>query len=83
MHDQEPRADCQGSYKNAQGGSPQGVRVLLVGRPRSMISPSKSPEIRFWKNPEKGLEKDSSARQNRPIGWGFHEIRKWLNVSIG
>jgi hypothetical protein len=34
----------------------------------------------LWKNPEKGLEKDSSARQNRRIGWGFLETRKWLSV---
>ena len=49
----------------------------------AVISTSKSPEIRLWKNPEKGLEKDSAACQDRPIGWGFHEIRKWLSGSLG
>jgi hypothetical protein len=32
MHRQELRAGFQGSYKNAQGGSPSVVRALLVAR---------------------------------------------------
>jgi hypothetical protein len=51
-----------------------------VAMQRALISTAKALEIKFWKNPDKGLEKAPGARQKPPISWG---LQKLANASIG